>query len=471
MVTFLLSVVILIAGFIFYGRFVERVFQPDDRETIAYQKEDDVDYIPMPTWRIFLIQLLNIAGTGPIFGALSGALFGPIVYLWIVFGCIFAGAVHDYFCGMISERENGTSVSEIVGRHLGKKMAYIIRVFSVVLLILCGVVFTEGPAELLTILTGNIFDVRVWLVLIFAYYFIATFLPIDKVIGRIYPIFGICLIIMAIGVGGALCFNSNFHMPELFNSLNVKHPEGLSPWPFMLITVACGAISGFHATQTPLMARCLKSERDGRKVFYGAMITEGIIALVWAAAGVTCYESSRALFEAGAGSSKVVYEVCIKTMGSFGGMVAMLGVIACPISSGDTAYRSARLVIADWFNFDQKKTFNRIILTFVLLAIGGVVLNLNYNTIWRYFSFSNQTLATIVLWAETAYLSSNKKNYYVTLIPAVFMTMVVSTYFLIAKECLGFLGIPYKVGVVAGMIITALVLGTFIKYKKGLKEI
>lgn len=463
MVSFLVCVAILIIGYVFYGKYVEKVFKPDDRMTPAYRNTDGVDFIPIRTWRAYLIQLLNIAGTGPIFGALSGALFGPIVYLWIVFGCIFAGAVHDYLCGMISEREDGESVSEIVGEYLGVEMKYFMRIFSIILLIMCGVVFTEGPAELLALLTPANLDAHFWLIIVMIYYFVATFLPIDKIIGKIYPIFGICLIIMAVGVGAVLCFNPNFTMPELYDNFKNMHAEGLSPWPFMLITVACGAISGFHATQSPIVSRCIKDEKVGRKVFYGAMITEGLIALVWAAAGVTCYESSKDLLMAGAGSSVVVYDVCKRTMGGFGGVIAMLGVIACPISSGDTSFRSARLVISDWLKIDQKDIFKRMLISILLLGVAAIVLNIDYNVVWRYFSFSNQSLATIVLWAETVYLYQNKRNYYITLVPAVFMTSVVSTYFILAKECLGHFGIPYNVGMIVGILIALYTLIIFMK--------
>lgn len=463
MITFLLSVVILILGFIFYGSFVERVFGPDNRKTAAFKSEDKVDYIPMPLWRVYLIQLLNIAGTGPIFGALSGAVFGPIVYLWIVFGCILAGGVHDYLCGMLSERENGASVSELVGKYLGKKMAVVMRVFSVILLIMCGVVFTKGPAALLALITQNVLDAKIWLVIVMIYYFIAVFVPIDKIIGKIYPLFAICLIFMAIGVSGAMLFNPNFHMPEIWNNFSNQHPS-LPWWPFMLITVACGAISGFHATQSPLMARCIQKEKHGRKVFYGAMITEGIIALVWAAAGVTCYETREALQASGM-SSSTVYDICMRTMGSVGGLIALLGVVVCPISSGDTAYRSARLTIADWFKIDQSKWKNRILITILLLGTGLVISNLDYSIVWRYFSFSNQTLATIVLWAEAVYLSNAKKNYLIALIPAVFMTAVTTTYFLIAEECLKWLGLSYEAGVRSGIGIAICVLASFMLYR------
>ena len=310
MITFIICLAFLLVGFLVYGKYVNKMFGPDDRETPAIAINDGVDYIPMPTWKVFLIQLLNIAGTGPIFGALSGALFGPIVYLWIIFGNIFAGAVHDYMCGMLSMRNRGASISELTGKYLGNGMKNVMRVFSVVLLVMCGVVFTTGPAGLLAILTPDTLDATFWLWVVMIYYFIATFVPIDKVIGRLYPLFGICLIVMAVGVAGSMMFSGKFEMPELWLNFENQHASGTPVWPFMFITVACGAISGFHATQSPMMARCCKSEREGQKVFYGAMVAEGVIAMVWAAAGVTCYESSQALLEAGGGVSSVVYAVC-----------------------------------------------------------------------------------------------------------------------------------------------------------------
>lgn len=444
MISFLAAVVLLIMGYFIYGTIVDRLFGCDDRVTPALAHNDGVDYVPMPLWKIFLIQLLNIAGTGPIFGALSGAAFGPIVYLWIVFGCIFAGAVHDYMCGMLSMRNDGASVSEITGKYLGNGMMQVMRVFSVILLVMCGVVFTTGPAGLLALLTDHVVSVSVFVGIILIYYFIATFIPIDKVIGRVYPLFGVFLIFMAVGVSFSLLFSGKFVMPEVWQNFGNHHADGISPWPFMFITVACGAISGFHATQSPLMARCCKSEREGKTIFYGAMIVEGIIALVWAAAGVSCYESSRALLDAGGGCSAVVYHICTSTMGRVGGILAVVGVVICPISSGDTAYRSARLTLADWFHLDQTKVKNRLVLTIVLLGVGFGICQLDYSIVWRYFSWANQSLATIVLWSATVYLyrrPNNKKNYgwLLTAIPAVFMTAVTVTYFLIAPECLGFL--------------------------------
>lgn len=439
MISFILCVIALLVGYLIYGSIVDRLFAPDDRSTPAVTINDGVDFVPMPLWKVFLVQLLNIAGTGPIFGALSGALFGPIVYLWIVFGCIFAGGVHDYMCGMISMRNRGESISELTGRYLGQKMRQVMRVFSVILLIMCGVVFTTGPAGLLSLITPNPFNTTFWLSIIIIYYFIATFVPIDKIIGRIYPLFGICLIVMALGVGGSLLFSGNFTMPEIWNHFSNEHASGTAVWPFMFITVACGAISGFHSTQSPIMARCCTSEKQGRRIFYGAMIAEGIIALVWAAAGVSCYENSQALLDVGGGCSAVVYAICQSTMGRIGCVLAMLGVIVCPISSGDTAYRSARLTLADWFKIDQSNWKKRLLLTLPILITGFLICFVDYSIVWRYFSWSNQTLAMIALWAFSVYLVTCKKNPTITVVPAVFMTAVSLSYFFAAPECFGLL--------------------------------
>lgn len=478
MISFLIAVAVLIAGYLIYGKIVEKNFVPDERQTPAVRINDGVDYVPMPTWKVFLIQLLNIAGTGPIFGALSGALFGPIVYLWIVLGCIFAGSVHDFYCGMISMRHDGASISELSGQYLGNGMRQIMRVFSVILLVMCGVVFTTGPAGLLNILTNEKIGLNIWILIIMVYYFIATFVPIDKVIGKIYPVFGVCLIIMAIGVAVTMMFSGKFMMPELWNNFQNLHCDDLPVWPFMFITVACGAVSGFHATQSPMMARCIRSERDGRKVFYGAMIAEGVIALVWAAAGVTCYENSRALMDAGAGCSEVVYSICNSTMGRIGGLLAMIGVVVCPISSGDTAYRSARLTLADWFKMDQSKMRNRILLTIPLLVAGGIICKLDYTVVWRYFSWSNQTLAMIALWTFSVYLKQHGRNFQITAIPAAFMTAVTISYFIVAPECLGFLwdklglstAIYYPIGAGLGIICAVLLYSTMIRKTSKLEK-
>ena len=476
MITFILCVAFLVLGYLFYGKYVTKVFGPDDRQTPAFAVNDGVDYVPMPTWKVFLIQLLNIAGTGPIFGALGGALFGPVAYLWIIFGCVFAGAVHDYMCGMLSMRHNGASVSELTGHYLGKGMLQVMRVFSVVLLVMCGVVFTTGPAGLLALLTPESLNSTFWLWVVMIYYLIATFVPIDKVIGKLYPVFGAALIIMAIGVSGSMLFSGNYVMPELWENFGNQHPAGTPIWSFMFISIACGAISGFHATQSPMMARCCKSEKEGQKVFYGAMIAEGVIAMVWCAAGCTVYPVIKASLAEGVaiGTSTVVYAICQSTMGKIGGALALLGVVVCPISSGDTAYRSARLTIADWFKIDQGNWKKRLALTVPMLAVGAVICHIDYNIVWRYFSWSNQTLAMIALWAASVYLAQNKKNYWLTAVPATFMSAVSATYFMAAGECMGLLwtpmGIPmstyYPIAVVVGIVFAVAMLALFLKKVK-----
>ena len=622
MISFILCLALLIIGYFTYGKVVDNTFGPDDRETPAVSINDGVDYVVMPQWKLFLVQLLNIAGLGPIFGAMQGALWGPIVFLWITFGTIFAGGVHDYFSGMISERNSGSSVAEFTGKYLGGVMQNIMRVFSVVLLIMVGTVFAVGPAGLIvtlckngglsgvltttlfwlililvyyfiatfisidkiigkiypvfglcliimavgviigiytnpeftipeiwshmysmhpagpifgamqgalwgpivflwitfgTIFAGGVHDyfsgmisernsgssvaeftgkylggvmqniMRVfsvvllimvgtvfavgpaglivtlckngglsgvltttlfWLILILVYYFIATFISIDKIIGKIYPVFGLCLIIMAVGVIIGIYTNPEFTIPEIWSHMYSMHPAGTPIWSFMFITVACGAISGFHSTQSPLMARCMKSEKQGHFVFYGAMVAEGIIALIWAAAGCALYEVTGGLNTGLAeilsgGQSAAIYDVCSKTMGGVGIALAMIGVVVCPITSGDTAFRSARLTLSDWFHIDQGRYANRLKLCIPVLGVGAVlgignaVGAIDYTVIWRYFSWTNQTLAMIVLWAASMYLVSEKKNFWITAVPATFMSAVSSTYFILAPECLG----------------------------------
>ena len=476
MISFLLCLALLILGYVFYGKVVANTFGPDDRETPAVKINDGVDYVVLPQWKLFMIQLLNIAGLGPIFGALSGALWGPIVFLWITFGTIFAGGVHDYFSGMLSERNEGVSISEISGIYLGSTMKNVMRVFSVVLLVMVGTVFAVGPAGLLQLLcsksgaAGLLSSKMFWLILILIYYFIATFLSIDKLIGKIYPVFGICLIVMAVGVALGI-FTKGYEIPEIWSHFYNMHPQGTPIWSFMFITVACGAISGFHATQSPLMARCLKSEKQGHFVFYGAMVTEGIIALIWAAAGCAIYTGEE-LLALGGGGSTAVYDVCSKTMGGIGIALAMLGVIACPITSGDTAFRSARLVLADWFHLDQKNWKNRLMLCIpvlgigAFLGIGNALGKIDYTIIWRYFSWTNQTLAMIVLWAASMFLFYEKKNYWITAVPATFMTAVSITYFMLGNECLGqFLnkdGYNTALAYPVGILFAALFLGIFL---------
>ena len=476
MITFFICLAILIAGYFIYGKLVENVFSPDDRETPAIRINDGVDYVVMPEWKLFLVQLLNIAGLGPIFGAMQGALWGPIVFLWITFGTIFAGGVHDYFSGMLSERNEGYSISEVSGIYMGKVMKNIMRLFSVILLVMVGTVFAVGPAGLITTLIGNsagsmgiLTNTRMWTLIILAYYFLATFISIDKIIGRIYPVFGVCLIIMAIGVIIGIYTNPAFTIPELWNNFTNMHPAGTPVWAFMFITVACGAISGFHSTQSPLMARCMKSEKQGRFVFYGAMTAEGVIALIWAAAGCALYAKTDGLSTGlqailANGQSAAIYDVCLQTMGPVGVALAMIGVIVCPITSGDTAFRSARLTLADWIGMDQKPFGKRLTLCVPLLAAGLVISFLDYSVVWRYFSWTNQTLAMIVLWTASMYLFLEGKCYWLTVVPAFFMSAVSATYFFSAPECLSLsTAIAYPAGLVVAVVFLAVFLAVIRK--------
>ena len=437
MITFLVCLAILIGGYFVYGKIVEKsVVLNDKNSTPAVRLEDGVDYMPMPWHKVFLIQFLNIAGTGPIFGAIMGALFGPVAFLWITFGTIFAGGVHDFLSGVISMKHNGTSVSEIVGIYLGDGMKSVMRVFSVILLILVGTVFVTSPAGLLTSMTG--IDKNIWVAVIIIYYMLATVLPVDKVIGKIYPVFGAALLFMAIGLCGAMFvghFNGSMTMPEM--TLQNLHPDGLSIFPFLFTTIACGAISGFHATQSPMMARCIHKESESKKVFYGAMVVEGIVALIWCAVTIAFFGDSlsiqNALNEYG-GQSGVVGMLSKDLLGPLGAVLAVLGVVACPITSGDTAFRSARLTIADSFKIKQEGLKNRFILAIPLFAVCIFLTTIDFNIIWRYFAWSNQTLAAIFLWAATVYLVKNKSNYWMTLIPATFMSAVCTAYILQAPE-------------------------------------
>lgn len=460
MISFLVALAVLLIGYFTYGHLTEKVFGPDDRTTPAIAINDGVDCVPINTWKAFLIQLLNIAGTGPIFGALMGACFGPVVFLWIVFGSILGGAVHDFMSGMISERNNGASIAELSGKYLGKPALYIMRVFSILLLLLTGTVFVTSPASLISRLTPSFLGNTFWIVVILIYYVLATLLPIDKIIGKFYPIFGVILIVMALSIAGGIIFLPQYTIPEVtFANLN---PDNLPVWPFMFITVACGAISGFHATQSPMMAKCIKTEKDGRKVFYGAMIIESVIALIWAAAGVAFYGSTQMLSAAlsDSGQSGVVYEISKTMLGNVGGALAIVGVVVCPITSGDTAFRSARLILAEWTRLDQKKIRNRLLITLPLLGISAVLTQLDFNVLWRYFSWSNQTLAMISLWVATSYILKHNQNRFaslITAVPAAFMTAVSVTYILVADE--GFklsTTIGYPVGLVAAIVLFAI---------------
>lgn len=458
MISLIIALIVLLAGYCIYGRFVEKVFGPDDRKTPAIEINDGVDCVPLKPWKAFLIQLLNIAGTGPIFGALMGACFGPVVFLWIVFGSILGGGVHDYMSGMISCRNEGASIAELSGTYLGRVAKWIMRVFSVILLLLTGTVFVNSPAALIARLTPDFLDEQFWIVIILLYYVLATLLPIDKVIGKLYPIFGVLLILMAVCVLGGI-FVGGYTIPEI--SFTNMHPKNLPIWPYMFITVACGAISGFHSTQSPMIAKCITSEKQGRSIFYGAMIAESVIALIWAAAGVAFYGTTELLNNALStlGQSGTVYQISESMLGVVGGALAIVGVVICPITSGDTAFRSARLILAEVTHLDQTKVRNRLIITIPLLGIGTLLTQLDFNVLWRYFSWSNQTLAMIVLWIATAYLVREGKyllSSLITAIPAAFMTAVSVTYILIADE--GFRLAPafdYPAGIILALVFFA----------------
>lgn len=455
MITFVVCLFALVVGYFVYGRIVERIFGPDDRPTPAVRINDGVDFIVLPSWKVFMIQFLNIAGTGPIFGAIMGAKFGPAAYLWIVFGCIFAGAVHDYLSGMLSLRHDGAGQPELVGRYLGNTTRKVMLVFSVFLLMMVGAVFVYSPALILGKISGEgLTWVYIWCGIIFFYYIIATMMPIDKIIGKIYPLFAISMLFMAVALMAVL-FVKWPSLPELSDGL---WGEGFTApiFPALFITIACGAISGFHATQTPLMARCVKSEHLGRPMFYGAMITEGVVALIWAT--VSMY-----FFYGGAAQDlgqpltlqapEVVTTVSQGWLGTFGGILAMLGVVAAPITSGDTALRSARLIIAEFIHLEQRSIRKRIYICIPLFGLTLALLFFNiqnpdgFNVIWSYFGWANQTLAVFTLWAITVYLVRQRKTWFITMLPAVFMTVVCSTFLVISPNAFGLdMSIGYGVG-------------------------
>lgn len=451
MFSFLVSLVALVAGYFIYGRVVEKVFGVDSsRKTPAITKADGVDYIPMPAWKVYMIQFLNIAGTGPIFGAIMGAKFGPSAYLWIVFGCIFAGAVHDYMTGMLSIRNNGAGLPDLVGEYLGKGTKTFILAFSIIVLMLVGTVFVFSPALILGDIAGDGSKIAImaWVGVIFLYYLLATLMPIDKIIGRIYPVFSFALLFMAVAL--MVCLFVKWPvLPEIWDGLgNLGESKGLLSgqpvFPCLFITIACGAVSGFHATQSPLMARCVADEKLGRPVFYGAMITEGIVALIWATVASWFFYGGGAA-EVGPGLSAAAPEVVVKVsegwLGILGGILAILGVVAAPITSGDTAFRSARLIVADFLHLPQKPIRNRLIISIPLFILASFLLWYNiadedgFNVIWRYFGWANQTLAVFMLWTATAYLVKYRggMSFMLTLLPAAFMTAVCVTYLCVAK--------------------------------------
>ncbi|SFW23886.1 Carbon starvation protein CstA [Sinomicrobium oceani] len=473
MISFIVSIGILIAGYFLYGNFIERVFKADpDRSTPAYRLRDHVDFVPLPAWKAFLIQFLNIAGLGPIFGAISGAMFGPSAFLWIVLGCIFGGAVHDYFSGMLSVRHNGLSISEVVGIYLGDHTKQAIRLFTVVLLVFVGTVFLVGPAKIIDELTGNFADQWMWVTIILIYYVLSTLLPIDRLIGKLYPIFGLAMLIMALGLLIAL-LSGQYAIPEVtFSNLHnmTENPEKTPLFPILFVTIACGAVSGFHATQSPMISRCVANESQGKPIFFGAMITEGIVALIWAAAAMVFMDNVEGLNTAMAANHNnaawAANEIVTAMLGSTGGILALIGIVAAPITSGDTAFRSARLVIADTFSLKQDSIRKRLYISSPLFIIAFLLTLVDFGIIWRYFAWSNQSLAVVVLWTITAYLYYAGKCYWISLVPAVFMTMVCTTYILIAPE--GFEldhSIAYAGGAITTLCIT-IVFRMYVRRKK-----
>lgn len=496
MLWFFFCVVVLLVGYFVYGKVVEKIFVINpNRDTPAYTMSDGVDYVPMSKGKIWLIQLLNIAGTGPIFGPILGALYGPVAMLWIVVGCIFAGAVHDYMCGMLSVRNSGASMPYLTGKYLGVLPKHFINILAVVLLVLVGVVFVASPAQLLSSITMDAFGTKttnvasgtvfgmtkegviiIWTTIIFAYYIIATLLPIDKIIGRIYPIFGGLLLFMSLGMTYGLVMNELGSTQSYFygsmGGLSVEsffqnlQPKGDLPiWPLLLLTITCGALSGFHATQTPLMARCAMNESEGRFIFYGAMIAEGIIALIWCTVGLSFYPDLVSLQEAiVAGSpSKVVYDSSIAYLGVIGGVFAVLGVVVLPITSGDTAFRAARLIVAEFLNVEQRTLIKRLWIAIPLFVIGFIVSKVDFQILWRYFSWANQTVAVVMLWTAAGYLYRYHKFHWICTIPAVVMTAACATF--LAYNKIGF-ELDYTLSLYVGAALTAIITIAFFLFVK-----
>ncbi|MDO4757793.1 MAG: carbon starvation CstA family protein [Rikenellaceae bacterium] len=469
MITFLVCLALLVTAYFTYGRYLERLVKIDPQaETPSRRLYDGVDYVELPRWRTFLIQLLNIAGTGPIFGAVLGACFGPVAFIWITLGGILLGAMHDFFSGVLLVRHDGLSIPEVVGHYLGGGMRLFMRIFSVLLLVLVGTVFILSPAQLLAGMTPSI-GVTTWVWIILGYYFVATLLPIDKLIANLYPLFGLVLIVMALGLLGA-AFVGDYTIPELTTFKNHQlDPHTLPIIPTLFITIACGAISGFHATQSPLMARCIGNEKECRSVFYGAMISESIIALIWAAVAMTFFggadELALNLEEHNGSAAWAVDAISNGMLGIAGGVLALLGVVAAPITSGDTAFRSARLIIADIFRIEQRSKRKRFLIAIPLFAIGYWLTTIDFDIVWRYFAWTNQSLATVVLWTITVYLYRRNSNYWVSLLPAIMMTYICSSFLFISGQFFGMeqRTAAYLLGGVLTILISLLMLHTLRK--------
>lgn len=472
MTSFLIAVAALIGGYVLYGALVGKVFGVDSKlATPAYTKRDNVDYMPMATWKVFLIQFLNIAGIGPIFGAIMGVMYGPAAFLWIVFGSIFGGAVHDFVSAMMSLRSGGDSLPEIIGRELGVSVKQMMRFVSVILLLMVGAVFVMTPAGLLASMTPEWLDIKFWIVAIFVYYALATLLPIDKLIGNLYPVFGVALLFMACGLLAVLVIDHS--------DLNFQWSGGLasrfaddskSVFPMMFVSIACGAVSGFHATQSPMMARCLKNEKLARPVFYGAMIAEGLVALIWAAAAIAftgSYADLQEYMGAGNNPGDLVKEISTNWLGAFGGVLAILGVIAAPITTGDTALRSARLIIADFLHISQKEFMKRILVCIPIFGITFLLLLIDFDVLWRYFAWINQTLSVFTLWAATVYLARHRKAFVITMLPALFMTIISVSYILCSPE--GF-GLDITFSMLCGGGVAAIFTALFVRYLSLLRK-
>lgn len=462
MTAFLISLAVLVGGYFLYGLLAEKVFGTDPARTMpAYSKTDGVDFMPMPTWKVFLIQFLNIAGLGPIFGAIMGVMYGPAAFIWIVAGTIFGGAVHDFISAMMSIRSDGESLPELIGRQLGMPARQIMRLLSIVLLVLVGAVFVITPSNLMASMTPGWAGTGFWMAVIFAYYLLATLLPVDKLIGRFYPVFGFALLFMAAGLSAVLIFGGHSIPVDFAGGFDSRYGnDGVhSVFPMMFVSIACGAVSGFHATQSPMMARCLNNEKLARPVFYGAMVAEGIVALIWAAAAITFtggYDGLREYMATHNGAGDLVHDISVGWLGTVGGILAILGVVAAPVTTGDTALRSARLIVADMLHISQKPLLKRLLVSLPLFAGAFILMMIDFNILWRYFAWTNQCLAAITLWGCTVFLARAGRAYVLTLLPAMFMTAVVVCYIFFAPRPEGFgLGMPVAASIAAATVVLA----------------
>lgn len=473
MITFFICLTLLVAAYFIYGRALEKVVDIDASAPVPSETHyDGVDYMPLPRWRIFLIQLLNIAGTGPIFGAILGACYGPVAFVWITLGGILMGAMHDFVAGVISLRNEGRSLPETIGKYLGRNMYRLSMVVIPILMVLVGGVFIVTPSKILASMTDMPY--LVWVGVVIVYYFIATILPVDKIIGKIYPLFGAALIFMALAMFGVVLFG-DYEIPELL-SLSNEHinAENLPIVPTLFISIACGAISGFHATQSPLMARCVTSEKQCRPVFFGAMISESVIALIWAAVAMAFFGGVEGLngfmAENGNDAGLAVSHISLTTLGIAGSVLALLGVVAAPITSGDTAFRSARLIVADMLKIDQKPIYKRLLVSLPLFALGVGIAFIDFDVIWRYFAWSNQTLAVFTLWMIYAWLKRRGSRYgIIAFLPAIVMTYVCSSFVFVSNQFLGMGSVPlaYAYGAVVTIVVAVMAL---LKIKKDVKN-